>query len=65
MALKNYSKLRDNAISWLQEKFDFLRDQLIIGRSRMTKDPYKIITEGTREDTMQIGHMYFFNNDPK
>jgi len=65
MALKNYSKLRDNAISWLQEKFEFLRDQLIIGRSRMTKDPYKIITEGTREDTMQFGHMYFFNYDPK
>ena len=31
----------------------------------MSKDPYRIISEGTREKESQLGHMYFMNYDPK
>ena len=64
MALK-LSKLSDDAIEWLREKFNTLRRELTIGRSRMVKDPYKIISEGTKEKEIKLGHMYFMNYDPK
>ena len=48
MALR-LTKLADEAIQWLREKYETLRNQLTIGRSRMSKDPYRIISEGTRE----------------
>ena len=47
MALR-LAKLADDAIEWLREKFNTLRRELTIGRSRMVKDPYKIISEGTK-----------------
>ena len=64
MALR-LTKLADEAIQWLREKYETLRNQLTIGRSRMSKDPYRIISEGTREKEIQLGHMYFMNYDPK
>ena len=56
MALR-LTKLADEAIQWLREKYETLRNQLTIGRSRMSKDPYRIISEGTREKEIQLGHM--------
>ena len=64
MALR-LTKLADEAIQWLREKYETLRNQLTIGRSRMSKAPYRIISEGTREKEIQLGHMYFMNYDPK
>ena len=64
MALR-LTKLADEAIQWLREKYETLRNQLTICRSRMSKDPYRIISEGTREKEIQLGHMYFMNYDPK
>lgn len=72
MALK-LTKLADEAIVWLRDKFNTLRQELIVGRSRGIKDPYKIISEGTKEKArlardesrIQMGHMYFMNYDPK
>ena len=57
MALR-LAKLADDAIEWLREKFNTLRRELTIGRSRMVKDPYKIISEGTKEKEIKLGHMY-------
>ena len=64
MALK-LTKLSDQAIDWLQDKYYTLRQELTIGRGRQVKNPYKIISEGTKETEIKLGHMYFMNYDPK
>ena len=65
MALKNLSYISDDAVKWLRMKWETLRDSLIQGRSRSLTNRNAIISEGNREKTLRMGHMYFFHYQPK
>lgn len=65
MALRKLSHIEDDAVEWLREKYELLRHSLIIARVGSIKNPYNIISEGSREKELKLGRMYFFHYQPK
>ena len=65
MALRKLSHIEDDAVEWRREKDELLRHSLIIARVGSIKNPYNIISEGSREKELKLGRMYFFHYQPK